>query len=708
MSGIFNRIDKVEIPSAARAGADGYLPETTLVIRADGEIPFPQLVIRDAGGAERLIVKERDINQTAPGVYAAVIPAGKLRAGSYQIQAEGCRTADLAAARPGDWLKCFLPLEVAPQPSEGGQPAVSAGPANQPRLYFGIHKHMHQPYYRAAEPGFWDGGNDEIFASRAGAYRRFINLAASQYQRLPEAGLSMSWSGSLLEQLDRASREGLAHGAYGGDWKGELRAAAHSQTAAGWRRAEFSAFGFFHPLMPLIPPRDIKAQILRHRDFIQNEFGVPASRFLFPPETAFHARMIPALLEAGVEGVIYDSIHRYRACRDYPYAGREEGMLPPNSAEQENPPVDDWLQLRNVWAGSKISPSLLRPEYLRYVDVDGREYKIIGIPAERYLGNEDARGGYGALIYQDVLGQVLDAAVRSGGYDPAHPPFFLLHSDGDNYGGGAESYYGSNTGALVEWLKAEPRFELVGIGEYLRRFPPDPARTAHVEPGAWSGADNGDPQFMKWFSGYNAPYSPDLNSWAVLTALQNAIHTMLDACPGDPGNAEAERLTLTAETSCYWYWTGQELWDGQVTAAANAALDIIRGGLDALLASGRDATGPTIFPPWITPENPGGLAWGNNCLIPAGRVGTAHSFIHDVSGVKSARLFIRPDAGRGEARELPLADQGPYPSRIGAKSAAHLYTAELPAGMGDIRYWLEAVDGKGNKSRSALERVFLA
>jgi hypothetical protein len=32
----------------------------------------------------------------------------------------------------------------------------------------------------------------------------------------------------------------------------------------------------------------------------------------------------------------------------------------------------------------------------------------------------------------------------------------------------------------------------------------------------------------------------------------------------------------------------------------------------------------------------------------------------------------------------------------------------LPEGLGDIRYWIEAVDGNGNIGRSALERVYLA
>ncbi|MCD7897857.1 MAG: hypothetical protein LUG50_14475 [Planctomycetaceae bacterium] len=270
-------------------------------------------------------------------------------------------------------------------------------------------------------------------------------------------------------------------------------------------------------------------------------------------------------------------------------------------------------------AGSKIAPSLLKPEYIKYTDVDGTVTTILGIPAERYVGNEDARGGFGALVYPDVLGQILRGLESSGLYDPAHPPFFLLHSDGDNYGGGTDSYYGSNTGAMVEWLKSDPRFELTTVMDYLDRFPADPANAVHVEPGSWSGADNGDPQFMKWFSGYNSPYSPDLNSWAVLTALQNAVHSFLDA-GGDSGRAEAaERLMLTAETSCYWYWTGQEIWDTQVTAAANAALGIIENDLNAIVAANRDTTPPTIFPPWITPENPGGKTWGRGISRTPGR-----------------------------------------------------------------------------------------
>ena len=305
----------------------------------------------------------------------------------------------------------------------------------------------------------------------------------------------------------------------------------------------------------------------------------------------------------------------------------QEGVPQADPAEQVNPPVDDWLQLHNIWAGSKISPQLLKPEYVEYVDPEGTSHKIIAVPAERYIGNEDARGGFGALLYPNILGQVYDHIVATGTFDPKHPPFFLLHSDGDNHGGGADSYYKHNTGRLVEWLQKDPRFEFTTIADYLDRFPPDPAKAAHIEPGSWSGADNGDPQFMKWFSRYDQPYSPDLNSWAVLTAFQNAVHALEDAEPEHNALADAIRLMLTAETSCYWYWTGQHVWDQQVTNAANLGLSRIGGAVEAIASGRRDRTPPTIFAPWVTPENPGGKRWGNNCLLDAPREGRVHTFV---------------------------------------------------------------------------------
>ncbi|MBK8174139.1 MAG: glycosyl hydrolase family 57 [Rhodospirillales bacterium] len=704
---IFSRISDVDLPVGLVCEPSGRNPAFEVAFTADGDVPFPQVILR-AQGREYLI--NGDAIRSAPATteesrtYLADIPSNLFGPGEIEIQVEGCLKSDIRWAGGGDWVKAFcrLRIEGAPRPAR-----ASAGPdASQVKLHFGIHKHMHQPYYNTTDPNYWDGEKDGIFGSRGGNYTDFVPAAVWQYANgdLGHAGLSTSWSGSLIEQLDRCARDGLCGGRFSG-WNNALRGLADARTELGNPRCDFTAFGFFHPLMALIPARNIVRQIEWHRRCIRDAFDIDASRILFPPETAFHVRMIPALIEAGIDAVIYDSIHRFRACRDYPYAGINEGMLPPNPAEQVNPPVDDWLQMQNIWAGSKIAPSLLRPEYVEYIDPDGASHKIIAVPAERYIGNEDARGGFGALQYPSVMGQVYDQIVATGTYDPKHPPFFLLHSDGDNHGGGADSYYHHNTAGLVAWLQEDPRFELTAIRDYLDRFPPDPAQAVHIEPGSWAGADNGDPQFMKWFSRYDQPYSPDLNSWAVLTAFQNVVHSLEDAEPDHPMLPHAVRLMLTAETSCYWYWTGQTNWDQQVTNAANMGYGQLRGAMDALLAARRDRTPPTIFAPWVTPENPGGKRWGQGCLLDAPREGTVHTFISDISGVVRVTLVLR--AGGSETR-IAMTDHGPYPSQTGAALTSHYYTAALPVGVGDVRYFIEAEDTGGAVARSALERVFLA
>ena len=711
---IFSRFLDVAAPAELICETSGKNPAFAVELSADGAIPFPQLMLRQHG-REHLIKDDQIqlIEITPDGVhrYHAEVPGGLILAGQAQLQIEGCRLADYQRAGGADWIKTFreLALKRAPAPPRSlGDPqrAIRIEARTEPVLYFGIHKHMHQPFYDAADPDYWDGEKEEIFGARSGPYTDFVAAAIQQYadSGLPHAGLSCSWSGSLIEQLERCAAQGRAGGRFR-DWTAKLRAVANERTALGHPRLALSAFAHCHPLLPLIPPRDIVRQIQWHRDLIPKTFGAAASPHLFPPETAFHPRIIPALREAGIEAVIYDSIHRYRACRDYPYGGPTEGMLPPNPADQANPPVNDWLRLHNVWTGSEIAPSLLRPEYLGYTDPDGRTHTVIGVPAERYIGNEDARGGFGALQYPDVFDQVYEHLRAHGGFDAKHPPFFLLHSDGDNHGGGAESYYRHNTAGMLDWLRGDPRVELIGIADYLQRFPPDPSRTAHVEPGAWSGADNGDPQFMKWFGRYREAYSPDLNSWAVLTALQNAVHSLEDAEPDNRLLSPLLRLLLTAEASDYWYWTGQSVWDQQVTRAASQAWRLAGSDFERIAGGTTDRTPPTIFPPWVTPENPGGKQWGPGGLIDAPREARVHSFVFDLSGVKRVTLHIRSENGE---RTLPMTDRGPYPCKTGAPVTSRYVTADLPPGIGDVRYFIEAEDTRGNTSRGALERVFLA
>ena len=714
---LFTKITNVVLPQTAETGK-GF----PVIMETDGEVPFAQIIVRHTDGWE-WVVRGKCVTDLGNGRYQIDIPSDAYHSGTAYLQVEGCCRADIEKAAPRDWIIQHRQLEVQqgkpivsqPQPKVetpaldlSATPKASLVKSREPIIYFGIHKHMHQPYYHSTDLDYWGGEKDAIFGQRAGAYRHFIPAAIRNYIEggLAHAGLSTSWSGSLIEQLHRCAETGRANGAFR-DWNRELRQIAQSKTAFGNPRVDFTAFGFFHPLMPLIPARDIVGQIAWHRAIIKETFGVDASDVLFPPETAFHPHIIPALLEAGVNAVIYDSIHHFRTCVGYPYAGPSEGMLPPNKADQVNPPTDDWLQLNTIWAPSKISPKLLKPCYLSYQDHAGKEYRIIGVPAERYLGNEDARGGYGALQYEMVMGQIYDQIVHSGTYDPDHPPFFLLHSDGDNHGGGADSYYTCNTARLVEMCKTERRFQLITIKDYLHQFPVDPKNVVHLEPGSWAGADNGDPQFTKWFSWVEKDYSPDLNSWAVLTAFQHLVHSLEDAGEDAQLINALQRLLYTAETSCYWYWTGQTIWDAQVTMAANKGVRMAEEALTRLLKSKKDTNGPTIFVPWVRPANPGGKDWGQGGLKNAEPDATFSTFVYDIAGVKKVTLHYRETDSQTE-QEIDMKDCGSYPSRTDALVIATLYKAVLPAGTGKISYYVEAVDLRGNVSYSPVGRIFIA
>ncbi|MHC4874389.1 MAG: glycosyl hydrolase family 57, partial [Planctomycetota bacterium] len=405
---VFGEIYKVEVPEKVFVG-EGF----TVFVFADGEIPFPQIILSQDDGHD-WIIKDILVAIEEPGVYRFSVPADSYKHGKINLKIEGCKKYDISIAGADDWVTVYHETEAVIKPAEEEDdgsdetpevvieeeelvdgiehaplPEITIGDSNEPVIYFGIHKHMHQPFYNAVDASYWDGEKDEIFGTRGGAYTHYIPTAVWQYINgaLSHAGLSTSWSGSLIEQLNRAGNEGLCGGCFS-DWNKALREMTGQKTAFGNPRVEFTAFGYFHPLMPLIPDRDIIGQIEWHRNIIKESFGAEAGNILFPPETAFHPHMIPALNKAGIEAVIYDSIHHFRACKDYPYAGVEEGMLPPNEAEQENFPVNDWLQLNNIWAPSKISPTLLKPCILCYTDHTGERHKITGIPAERYLGNE--------------------------------------------------------------------------------------------------------------------------------------------------------------------------------------------------------------------------------------------------------------------------------------------------------------------------------
>ncbi|MGE0709318.1 MAG: hypothetical protein AB7N76_26840 [Planctomycetota bacterium] len=608
-------------------------------------------------------------------------------------------------------------------------PAVAA-PAGRPPIQIAFQWHLHQPVYYPYEQvtdtqrrGAYSFDLFRTHADRAGPYTTWPVDAVQTAQGFPHGGAQVSFSGSLIENLDAFEREGW--GFQG--WKDRWRESNGWKTQRGNPRLDLVGFAYHHPLLPLLDDEVAQRQIGAHKEAYARAWngpGVPQrpySKGFFPPENAFAPWMIPALLAQGTEWVMVDNIHLQRACQGYPWT-KNGGLVPPNPADQQNPDPQDWTQLRDLWAPTPVSAGWsFRPHWVRHVDpATGTESRVVAVPTARYMGNEDGRGGFGALQYERVMSQ-----IEAANTDPAHPLLIVLHHDGDNYGGGADSYYHANWGRMLDWLRqSAQRFEITTIQDYLDRFPPARDDVAHVEPGSWSGADNGDAEFAKWLGDPNATtgYSPDRNSWAVMVDAANRVKTAGSLAPQSQESAAAWRLLLNGYTSCYWYWDGTEIWDSNPTRAANMATE----QADRLLTgASQEGVGPQVFLPQREPYNPGGYEWAATPQPASFEVWTLAA---DVSGVRRVTLRYRVDqdgtnplqddvnetfaGGPGvsawrsldmQPKPLPASQTNPAP-----RHRAERYAAQVPPHPGQLLdYYVEAEDGLGNLSRSPILHVFV-
>ena len=134
---------------------------------------------------------------------------------------------------------------------DGARGAGSPGPIQVSFLW-----HMHQPRYVPGESIF---GADPFFSfsvidvhnSRVGPYTTWPRDAVLSGSFLPNLGAHVSFSGSLMQNLDELEGAGVNGGMWN-NWEGAARAAQSSLTQQGNRRLDMVGFGFHHPLMPLI------------------------------------------------------------------------------------------------------------------------------------------------------------------------------------------------------------------------------------------------------------------------------------------------------------------------------------------------------------------------------------------------------------------------------------------------------------------------
>ena len=227
-------------------------------------------------------------------------------------------------------------------------------------IYISFHWHMHQPIYWPYE-NIIDTNNKGVYSydllhimfSRSGPYTSWPYNAVNSMATngLPHGGAQVSFSGSLIENINNIEKAGKGFF----NWTQSYKKGRNLKTALGNPRLDLVAFGYHHPLMALCDYNDIRKQIQLHRKITQKTFGnnVSYSKGIFPPENAFAQWMISALVDEGLEWVFVDNIHFHRACKDYPWV-KGENLFPPNPADQLNPGAKEWVQLNGLWAPSKV------------------------------------------------------------------------------------------------------------------------------------------------------------------------------------------------------------------------------------------------------------------------------------------------------------------------------------------------------------------
>ncbi len=609
---------------------------------------------------------------------------------------------------------------------QDGRAADEPVPESGPPIYIAFHWHMHQPIYWPYESvvetearGAYSFSLKEVHTSRTGPY---TSWPANAVQMGIDAGMDhfgaqVSFSGSLIENLEAAKQAGWGFNNWTSHWENAIT----QTTALGNSRLEMTGFGYHHPLMALIDYNDIRRQVQWHKEIMDSFFPGEYSKGMFPPETAFSTRMIPALVDEGFEWVLVDNLHFERAARGAPY-GDHSGVKRPNKADIRNADPGDWNQLNGLWAPTPVSMQWAhQPHYISQTDPEtGVESKMIAVPASRYLGEEDGRGGFGALQYEHVMSQ-----FESYNTDPDQPILLVLHHDGDNHGGGSESYYNHNFQNMVNWLQQHPdRFVVTTIQDYLDTYPPDPNDVIHVQDGSWLGADAGDPEFRKWlgepgpYPGAEGDYSPDRNSWGVMTAAKNIVETAEQVNSGHPDTKRAWEFYLNGQASDYWYWDGTEMWDSHPSRAANQAVEKAL----PVAESGQDLTGPSIFLPQRTPYNPGEVEWDGSGVMPSDF--EVWTYVYDLSGLESVTLRYRTSANQDVTQDNLTYTGGPSTGSWNSVDMEGTFTESITNPVPThkakefrasvegyenvlIDYYVEAIDNQGNQSRSIIQHVWV-
>jgi hypothetical protein len=634
--------------------------------------------------------------------------------------------------------------------------------------------HMHQPIYwpdrSAWQPTRYETAyetitlghaENDVFAifdtdDRVAAYQWSPRDAVQMLLDLPEAGAQVSYGGALVENVTSLAQAGWNGGRYAPDWYAPYRQARGWTTSAGEPRLEPVQVGAHHAISPLMDADAVAMDLAVNQTFHDDAWGdQDLSRGFFPAEMCFSPRLIPRLVEAGIDWALVPDIHLARACADYPYDATEDNCDPPNRADQLNPPQPRYTS-HFISRGVTVKvpyPFAFTPQRARHCDpATGEVHEIVVVPTAMAMSWEDGAAFMGT--------EHVDAIAPYN--DPDRPMLVVLAHDGDNHWGGGWSYYHEAVTRFSHAAAAQGHVPST-VATYLADHPVPADAVVHVEDGGWVNADGdfGSPQFINWNwplvgpSGqFDIPggWAEDQRNWAVLTAAQNVVETAQQvhgatpdpervANPVMPGTTPVERawhFLLAGYESGYMYY-GQSLdMELKATLACNEAVS----EAGPVAAQGPDLTAPAIWLPQRLPWNPGGhgggALWGypSGDGLPLGRDFHVYTFVHDTGDLARVELMVRRDldgtnalatwdnetyAGggevgpwqaipmtrrdfpRGEPWEMPGIDFPELPAVIADQFWVHLdgYREEL------LDYYVEAEDTAGNVARSPIQHVWV-
>jgi alpha-amylase/alpha-mannosidase (GH57 family) len=346
-------------------------------------------------------------------------------------------------------------------------------------------------------------------------------ISRSLWDRTDVGRVHLSLSGTLLETL---TSPGFQERVYGIVDCGSLL--WHLQNTS---IVEVLGTGYYHPVLPLIPPADWPDQVERWQQLAGHLFKRSFGGF-WPPEMGFCMELIPLLVRQGYRYVLVDSEHVR--------------------------PVDElsWAELR------------YRPHVARY----GGE-QITVVVRDRDLSDAQESG-------MEVDWFVSEVAARTRHCD--FPPLVTTCTDGDNGGwfrNTGHNFWTQFYQPLTDRVRAgtSERIRPAFITDYLDKHGAYGEVT--VGPGAWNTGWHHGHGFVQW-TGSLAQQQMLTRLGELSQAVQEARTNAVEVGAQDPELyrllEEAHWRVLRAETSCNFFWG--EAWLDRCQRDLDEAGDYLR------------------------------------------------------------------------------------------------------------------------------------